>query len=173
MPCRVSGRRRPGVDTPSRQTVRTRLGNQGTGASTMLVASPLATRWRSRFSTKMPWFGRAAFGNSVENVSSRIGHRAASARASGALRQIIQQLLGEILLLELGLVGDNGLQRLFGRILVAAVIQRHRVVVEDARIAAAAITAGLAQQRRAVFGLPLVVRIQPSVSAVCGLGAST
>ena len=39
----------------------------------VLVASPLPTRWRNRFSTKIPWFGRAACGNSVENVSSPNG----------------------------------------------------------------------------------------------------
>src|ERR1700744_1087069 len=49
------------------------LGNQGTGARTKLLASPLATRWRSRFSTKMPWLGRPACGNNVVKVNSRIG----------------------------------------------------------------------------------------------------
>jgi len=29
-------------------------GKYGTGATTALVASPLATRWRSRFSTNTP-----------------------------------------------------------------------------------------------------------------------
>ena len=70
MPWRVSsvGARACSAQSPNRPA---RLGNQGTGASTRLVTSPLATRWRSRFSTKMPWFGRAAWGNSVEKVSRR------------------------------------------------------------------------------------------------------
>ncbi len=50
-----------------------RLGNQGTGAITTLVASLLASRCRNRFSTKIPWFGRPAWGNRVEKVNSRMG----------------------------------------------------------------------------------------------------
>ena len=38
-----------------------------------MVAAPLATRCRSRFSTNTPWFGRAALGNSEEKVSRRKG----------------------------------------------------------------------------------------------------
>ena len=63
---------------PSRRTARARLGNHGTGATTVLDASPLASRCRSRFSTKMPWFGRAALGNSVENVEK--AHRSIAPR---------------------------------------------------------------------------------------------
>jgi len=60
-PCLISsiGAAAQRAHSPNRAS---RDGNQGTGATTVLVATPLATRWRSRFSTKMPWFGRAALG---------------------------------------------------------------------------------------------------------------
>src|ERR1700733_8915084 len=72
MPCRTSAAGAQAFTAQSPNHFE-RPGNQGTGASTRLVAWPLANRWRSRFSTKMPWFGRAACGNRVEKVSRRTG----------------------------------------------------------------------------------------------------
>ena len=46
-------RRHPREGRPAAEQRRP-AGENGTGASTVLVASPVATRWRSRFSTKMP-----------------------------------------------------------------------------------------------------------------------
>src|ERR1700741_4129208 len=48
-------------------------GKYGTGATTTLSTSPLATRWRNLFSTNTPWFGCSEFGNSVVKVSSLSG----------------------------------------------------------------------------------------------------
>ena len=78
---------------------------------------------------------------------------------------MIQQLLCQFFLLKLFLVSNHSFKRLFGCIPVACAIQRHREVVEDAGIAAGT-ARSLAEQGRTVFGVPLVVRIQPNVSAV-------
>src|SRR2546421_53179 len=48
-------------------------GKYGTGATTTLSTSPLATRRRNLFSTNTPWFGCSEFGNSVVKVSNLSG----------------------------------------------------------------------------------------------------
>src|SRR6266481_856356 len=50
-------------------------GKYGTGATTRLSTSPLATKWRNLFSTNTPWFGCWEFGNSVVKVSNLSGRR--------------------------------------------------------------------------------------------------
>ena len=105
----------------------------------MLVASPLASRWRSRFSTKIPWFGRAAWGNRVENVSSRTGTATVIAdRAepgSGAFRHVVQQLPRLDLFLEFALVARPRSPVASWLRPCCRVLQGNRVVVQDARIA--------------------------------------
>jgi len=65
----------------------------GTGASTVLVAAPVATRCRSRFSTKMPWFGRTLSGNSVVKVSRRSGVTLRQASPAPPMQRAAQGLL--------------------------------------------------------------------------------
>ncbi len=52
-PCRISSTGAAGA-APHSPNPRIARGEPGTGATTVLVAAPLATKWRSRFSTKMP-----------------------------------------------------------------------------------------------------------------------
>src|SRR4029077_19548773 len=54
-------------------------GKYGTGATTTLSTSPLATRWRNLFSTNTPWLGCSEFGNSVVKVSTLSGRRLSDA----------------------------------------------------------------------------------------------
>jgi hypothetical protein len=58
-------------------------GKYGTGATTTLSTSPLATKWRNLFSTNAPWFGCSEFGNSVVKVSSLSGRRLADTEYIG------------------------------------------------------------------------------------------
>ena len=173
MPCRVSAAGARGIQRPVAEPGG-RLGNHGTGASTMAGGLAAGHRWRSRFSTKMPWFGRAALGNSVEKVS-RPDAAAIAIRVRAWLGCIRCLSPGRPaasapgLLLEVGLIGDDGFQLLPRLVLVAGVFQRDRVVIQDARIASASPLAWRSSATP-LLALPLVVRIQPSVSAVCGLG---
>src|SRR5262245_1577471 len=61
--------------------MRARLGNQGTGASTVAFTAFVARRRLSRVSMKIPWRGRAALGKRVVNVSRRIGRPVVVAEA--------------------------------------------------------------------------------------------
>src|SRR5208283_5865522 len=131
IPCRdsVTGARAFSARAPKRADG---LGNQGTGARTTLVASPPASRCRSRFSTKMPWFGRAACGNSVENVSRRSGvisrpEQIARRPAAGSrsVRQFVQHLSRLGLLLEVALGRDDQLQLLLRLLPVSGLLQSH------------------------------------------------
>src|SRR5437867_6067926 len=71
-PCRISclSTRAYRAHSPNHRAVD---GKYGTGATTTLSTSPLATRWRNLFSTNTPWFGCSEFGNSVVKVRSLNG----------------------------------------------------------------------------------------------------